>query len=1105
MGIPYEQLPRHLRGDAPPPELTEDISWGDSWEASWETEAPAGAIWDMTMEGAPSLTEEQQLSYERNEYNPVNSFGYHYPELDDPLLHPYIADMKSDEQLHWKVAKLKEEIEARRIAQEAPGLQQFITDVGVSIVASPTTYAEAGLAILTRNPIIASGSLAVRGATRAAQFGGLAALGTGIDEFILHQNQDLRTKTETAAAVVGGFVLGGAFGWATGREVVRLNNDLSANTSSSPLTGPAPTTPSVQPLPGGAAARLDDISQEDYNKIMSDKDMTAPQKDLAIMMKQAENYEVVGGLAGIGRGAAKLAAIARISPEVSMAVSGSPVMRRFGAFVTNSPLSRAGQMEGEGFTNLDAVARRGSTDIEVNVPKIFNEGYAQHKKEGGGLTREQHDMEVQLAVTRGIKSDIPTAQAAAAKLNDKYLVPLGKRGVRGNFLKGKEDGTPVAPLGDQAWFLRSYSRGYALRTTPDQYADGLVEPYMVNLRKNVADETAELEAKIEKMQADTDKMRGLYDAYKESTAAIKPMSFNRFLKNEADKMRRAAPKAKELRRIEKNPERLRARFKNMHSTIRKGGDAAQNTEYSGTGVRMEADGTFKMSEGRTLDIPTEALPRDYLDPEAMMSIVNALKRMNRQLLVTEDPRFHGDPTFNYWRDLREKEHNARLAEAAGDLKKTKKLETQFKKDNALMDKTVQAYYDIKPGTAHEMTQTVFANIKAFNALTGLGTVLFSTIPELGAALSHNGVRGYVKLATSWLSDPKAMMNMTRLEKEWMDIGIQTNLGTRIAEKGEYSSGMGKASRWMHKISDMAVDKVYGLGVWTRGISAQTAAITQFKLGSIMTKKTMTKRDIADLGRLGIKKDHWDVIKTEIDNHSEKISGNSRNLHLEKWDNQAVAQDVINAINAEVDNVIIRPGVGSTPFIGRTMAGSVALQFKQFLMAATSKYLVTDIQRVAMGDWRAIERQLAFLALGYASASLKNNYLYGEDAADRWANKDFGEQMIDAISAGGGTGLGMDVVNTGIEMVNPGAGSSRFYGQRSWQSMMLGPTVSKAVEEVPTILGIAGSAMGADRTYTKSDAKTLWRNIPGNSFWPIRLGFTQTTGKGGHEMLYEVTK
>jgi hypothetical protein len=317
--------------------------------------------------------------------------------------------------------------------------------------------------------------------------------------------------------------------------------------------------------------------------------------------------------------------------------------------------------------------------------------------------------------------------------------------------------------------------------------------------------------------------------------------------------------------------------------------------------------------------------------------------------------------------------------------------------------------------------------------------------------------------------------------------------------------MGKASRWLHKASDFAVDKVYGLGVWTRGISAQTAAITQFKLGNIMTKKTMTKKDIADLGRLGIKKDQWNVIKKEIETHSEKISGNSRNLHLEKWDNQEVAQDVINAINAEVDNVIIRPGVGATPFIGRTMAGSVALQFKQFLLASTSKYLVADIQRAAMGDWRAIERQLAFLALGYASMNMKNSYLYGEDARKRWEKKSFGEQMIDAVAAGGGSGLGMDVANTVTEMVNPGSGSSRFYGQRSWQSMLLGPTGSKLVEEVPTAFGVVGSIMGADRKYTQADAKTIWRNIPANSFWPIRLGFTQTTGKGGHEMFYEVTK
>lgn len=1087
LDVDFEDLPFELRGSAPAPMPTEDIDWGDSWDSSWTTEAPAGAIWDMSTVDRPPLNPEEQDVYDKGLFNASDAVFEHHPDLDDPLLLPYLQDARSLNQLSHDADNLREEIEARRIAREAPGMQQFITDVGVSIVASPVTYGEIGAAVATRYvPILAAGSIAVRGARRAAQFGGWAFAGTAIDEFILHQNQKLRTKTETVAAGVGALGLGGAFGYATGAgRVIKLNPDLSADVSK--LV--PPVSAQQGPKPGGAAVRLDDISQSDYNAIM-DSDMSSAQKTLAVIEKQGENYEVVGGLMGIGKGAAKLAAWTHISPEIAGAVSKSATVRRFNAFITNNPMLNRQQQMGEGYTNLDAVARRGDTDVEVNVSRIFDEAYTAHKKDGGRLTRLEHDMELQLAVTRGIKSEYESASIGAGKLHAGYLEGVGRRGVTGKFLNGTEDGTPVKPLGDQLWYLRAYSRGFAMRTSPEKYADDLVPLYLNNLRKLAGEEKAVIEAKITKLREDL-KLKG-----------EKPD------KKTLASLRRKNPKGRELERLVKDDTKIRREFMGMRNDIVKGNDTMQNSEYSGTGMKVEADGTVTpFTQGRTIDMPTEAFPRDYLDPDPMMSIINSLKRMNRQLLVVEDSRF-GDATFSNWRAERLKEHNARIGvieEAGGDVKATKKLETQYNKDVEFMNKMVQAYYNIRPGTASEMTRTVFANIKATNALTGLGSVLFTTIPELGAALSHNGVRGYVNLATAWLSDPKAMAKMTRLEKEWMDIGIQTNLGMRIAEKGEYSSGMGAASRALHKTADYAVDKVYMLGVWTRAVSAQAAAMTQFKLVNLMSKKTLSKRDLGDLGRLGIRKDQFASIRKEINTHKEKISLNSYNPHMEKWDNQALAQNVINAVNAEVDNIIIRPGVGATPFIGRTLGGSVALQFKQFLMAATSKYLIADIQRVAIGDWRAIERQLAFLALGYTSTTLKNNYLYGETAKKRWAEKSFGGQMVDSLANGGGTGIGTDVLNTMVEMVNPGSGSSRFYGQRSWQSMVLGPTAGKAVEELPVMAGIIGSGLGADRKYTKSDAKTLWRNLPGNSFWPVRLGFTQTTGKGGHEMLYEVTK
>ena len=330
-------------------------------------------------------------------------------------------------------------------------------------------------------------------------------------------------------------------------------------------------------------------------------------------------------------------------------------------------------------------------------------------------------------------------------------------------------------------------------------------------------------------------------------------------------------------------------------------------------------------------------------------------------------------------------------------------------------------------------------------------------------------------------DNANLRKMTKNQKALYDIGIQGAMGMRIMEVGEYAGDMGKYSRMLHKAADRAVDKVYMLGTWTRAASAQFGIMTQSEMARKLMKPTLSAKDLADLGRLGLDKDMFPTIRAQIKKHGGKRKGGTWDAALEKWDDeaQAVRQHVINAVNQEVDNIIIRPGTGATPFIGKTLAGSVVFQFKQFLLAATSKYGIADIQRMSVNDWRGLERQMALAALGYMSISLKNNYLYGPDAKKRWDGMEQSERVIEGVRQGGGGGLAYDLINLARESAYPGS-SSRYYGQRSITSMALGPNFGK-IEDLYNVLGMVGAATSEDQEFTKAQLKSIMRNIPGLSF------------------------
>jgi len=541
------------------------------------------------------------------------------------------------------------------------------------------------------------------------------------------------------------------------------------------------------------------------------------------------------------------------------------------------------------------------------------------------------------------------------------------------------------------------------------------------------------------------------DLADETPTALNIVKWKREYKKNLDakkvEVRGASKLQKELKEALADPTKVRDFYEGMHAKISSG----EGIEQGGASdMTIGMDGMIKFVQGRTVDIPTDALPGKFLEGDGILGATRAMKRLNRQVILLEDERF-GNDTLRNWTDELKEEFDAKLSQIKANrdnltVEQMNKLEAKLEKDLAInrgyINKLMREYYQMQQPVQSAAVRDVMASMKMISVLTKLGSVMFSTLGEVSAGLNTFGVKGYLRHVTSWMADPKGMKTLTQQQRRDYGLGLNASMMSRLGDTGEYHAGMGNKMRMATKFADVTLDKAFGLGIWTRQITMQAGVMAQAKMGRLMLKKTLSKTDKIDLARMGITPDLIRKMKVEVAaNH--KMIGGSVDMSIAKWNDQALAQKVENAIFADVENTIIKPREGSIPFIGKNPYMSLVLQFKHFTIASTSKYWLSDVQRIAMGDIRGIERQMALMGMGYVMWNLKKNYLYDKMSEE--------ESAYDAVKAsiafGGGAGFAMEAFNVADEILV--GGNARFRGSRTMLGSMFGPSV-----------GIGGSGMKA---------------------------------------------
>ncbi|RKZ78533.1 MAG: hypothetical protein DRQ35_05815, partial [Gammaproteobacteria bacterium] len=851
-----------------------EASWLEVNTAAFKRESPVANFVNQYSNTMPVPSPLELDAYQRGEFKPLDAIKG--TKFENSPLQSYYTGLKSQAQVEYQMAQHEAEISTTETMGD--GFFRPLVGTVMGALASPTTALGAGIAYKLPATMVG----------RAFAAAGINMGLSAVDEFLLQQVQDTRTAGESAMVIGLGGVLGGGIG-AIGRSPVKeVVRQTASYTDSSAKAG-------------GAAKVLTDISQAQLDEIQADVNLTPAEKTVKIHDTMGENYKLAN------EKAMKIASFGgllyKIMPDTYMFANKSNVMRRVANKWLNNPLMTEGNVKFKGDTPLDVRAARIDEMIDYGVHTANDNGYANLKKAGGTMSKEQFDKEFQKAIAENGEHAIPEV-AAAAKEFDEISKRVGREAVKEKILLGDEAGNPLAPLGDKNWFLRTWSSEYALRTDEIDYATRLADLHTEQLKVHADAEAQKLAASDEPTVADKKaelnstiipKLKAKLKADSKGKTQTEILKLKTKHKAELVKLRKEAAKEQKTPAQKKYAKALTKsgrtavvdRYRGMHRQVR-GGDGM---EAGGSAMRVGFDGQIAPEPGRTVDIPTSALMDEFLEGDAVMGATRALKRLNRQVLMKQDERFGDDMMGNIKEELYE-EFAAKRSVLDAKGKSTKKLAAEHTKNLTYINNMLREYYGIRPPAANEMLKETAQWLKLGSVMTKLGGVMMSTLPEMAAGLNSVGVRGYMRHVAGWASSSKDMRAMTKSQRSDYSLALDSTMAMRIAEMGEYESGMSSALRNAHKVTDITLDKAFGLGVWTRMVTAQAGVMIQSKIGRLMFKTTLSNRDKVDLARMGISEDMITHVQAQVRLHGKKISGGSVDMQIGKWTDESTAKRVL---------------------------------------------------------------------------------------------------------------------------------------------------------------------------------------------------------------------
>jgi hypothetical protein len=407
-------------------------------------------------------------------------------------------------------------------------------------------------------------------------------------------------------------------------------------------------------------------------------------------------------------------------------------------------------------------------------------------------------------------------------------------------------------------------------------------------------------------------------------------------------------------------------------------------------------------------------------------------------------------------------------------------------------------------------------VKTGNNLRLLGGVMWTVSPEFFAPVMTTGIRSMVRMGADTVLNAGEMKKMTKRQKEILMMGNEIGSTSRLSDTGmfelEADDTFKKLLNKWQQLGDFTVDKAFGLGIWTRYAKIKAGAMIMMTMGDMAMKKTLSKTDKMALNRMGLDDELWAYASENIRKHSTTMDGGTIDIHMEKWPKGRLWDETLAGIHQEIDNTILTPGIGSRPFIGDTLTGSLMLQYKTFTTLATSRYWMAGIQRLGMGDMRPAI-QFALISTSAAMATRLRIETRPKEARREWDATDY---VREGIIYGGMSGLVGDLstivgaATGGYDAFSllPGFDPvvmSKYRGTQTVWGGVAGPTMSLGSDLITALRASADVMTGEGPTL--GGIRAFKRTLPYNNYLLFNLPYSEQTGvpsiHGATSKLYEM--
>jgi hypothetical protein len=365
-----------------------------------------------------------------------------------------------------------------------------------------------------------------------------------------------------------------------------------------------------------------------------------------------------------------------------------------------------------------------------------------------------------------------------------------------------------------------------------------------------------------------------------------------------------------------------------------------------------------------------------------------------------------------------------------------------------------------------------------------GGFMISSIPDLARPIMVHGLNRTLRDGVIPMMRNYRTMKLALEENRRAAIGWEMVIDTRAAGMTDIGSEFaGRLTRGEAGLTSLArkMSVANLLSPWNTAVKHWSAFVTQARMLEAVEAITEAgpgklnrklSKELETLAFQRIDREAAAKIADQFKRFGEKRDGFFL-ANTDKWDDQATRELYRDAVRAEVDRIIVTPGIGDRPLWMSSELGKTIGQYKSFAMAATTRVLLSGLQQRDLAALNGLYLS-AFLGMSvYATKTLQA----GRDLSDSpqvWMRE--GVDRSGLLGIGGDIFNILDKVNLGPNRLTGGPLASR-YQARNVTSSLGGPMLGMA-ETAVSLAAATGSGEFKQRHTRQARMLIPWQNL----FW-----------------------